>query len=112
MQTTPVPSHRSMNAGVGAWRLIDCITAIPAGAAARRRPSITKVDHAKNTPPFSPQPIAAARVRTSRPPDIAASSAEQPEADGGGRREAGAGVAGGQGEGREGQPPPPRAPET
>src|SRR5215218_2503530 len=49
-QTPVVPSKASMNAGVGAWRLIDCMAAMPAGAGARRRPLITNVEKAKNTP--------------------------------------------------------------
>ena len=57
-QTPVVPRKASMNAGVGAWRLIDCMAAMPAGAGARRRPLITNVEKAKNTPATRPLPTA------------------------------------------------------
>src|SRR6478672_278560 len=108
--SAPVPSHTSRNAGVGARRLIHCIAAIPAGASARARPSMTNAEKAKKTPALRPQPSAVARVRRSRAPCIAIvapPSAEEAEARdparGGGQARA-APVAGRGDERREQQP--------
>lgn len=47
-----------MNAGVTATRLIDCMAAMPWTGCRRARAFITKLEKAKKTPAFSPQPRA------------------------------------------------------
>jgi hypothetical protein len=85
-----VPSSASMNSGVGAWRLIDCIAAMPAGGGIRRSPLITNVEKAKNTPATSPLPTAHATVSQRANPEVMVEAAAvitpPPQPTGPGRR--------------------------
>src|ERR1700730_3777980 len=58
-----VPNSVSINSGVTANRLIDCMAVSPSGAERWRRAFITNVEKANRTPATSPEPTAATMVR-------------------------------------------------
>src|ERR1700680_4573169 len=57
------PHSVSINSGVTANRLIDCMAVSPSGGEIWRRAFITNVEKANRTPATSPEPTAATMVR-------------------------------------------------
>src|ERR687897_309285 len=76
-QSAPVPNSAVMNAGVTAVTLIDCMAATPSRGRSSASAGMTKLEKAKNTPPFSPQPTAAAIVSAVTSPSIGSGRAHR-----------------------------------
>lgn len=55
-----------MKAGVMTVTLIEFIAAIPPAAGRRASAGMTKLEKAKNTPPTTPEPIAAMKIKVGR----------------------------------------------
>jgi len=62
----PVPKSAVMKVGVITVMLIEFIAAMPLGTGSRARAAMTKFEKAKKTPPTTPEPIAATKVRVGR----------------------------------------------
>ncbi len=65
-QSRPVPNSAVMKVGVITVMLIEFIAAMPCGTGSRASAAMTKLEKAKNTPPTTPEPIAAMKVRVGR----------------------------------------------
>jgi hypothetical protein len=63
-----------MKAGVNAATLMACMVATPCAGCSRARAFITKLEKAKKTPAFSPQPRAVTKVNVKRNLSIVSAS--------------------------------------